>query len=701
MSTSASGYHVNSHHLVDIIKNEMLKNGWTIRSTITAGRDYVFYSAGSDGYQDLYIRVAAGLYDYRCEGRVQKPDPDGYTEYVNFLAYQFFPTGGAPEDGSNEIGRHGPVLYMVQGEDSNTDTEEYDMIASKTTGARRFSRVNDSTTFNTYTRVTDGHSKIYYDNNGTTRRRINLEDESGTNTASISGLSSFTSLTPASGFGAYYVDPFTDYHYIYVMNNLNPSTISFHNLTLNTFGKGATAPWNTSSSQGIMVKGMARDGFTRLYTARGSDTTSWAHYTIETNTWSSLLTAPPDGWGTSGIDRRGHAIMVPKEITGYTNDRLYTIRGDADTDFYSIAIGDDGEPTGGWTTHAVTPQVATTGSNLFFLDNAIYFIAGSVNVALYKWLFPATATSAGSWTTVRTSFFTAADGSGGTVGDGTVAYLHYHLVSRVRVSEGLTNQHWVVADADRVVVATKDNFNKYWYCYAGLYDTFSDTRVTQLTTAAPATSTVLEVTDASIFKIGEKYIIVDTVGGSTHVSYAALEASDNLFAGLDRKFGPSETVTVSSINTIASTITLSSGLTRSYATGSKIGKDPQPVMVRAEDYNEAYVLNNLNLLDGHNSKDPPYQRYRLMPAYELTEENDNIHRNNAGLVYPIVLRDSGLNSVTGAEVRGTLRGVYRGGGSFVNGRIYTINGQDYVALIPSDIGTFAEGRGKVLIGPLE
>ena len=140
---AAVGFHANSHHLVNIIKNELLKQGWVIRSTIVSNRDYVFYSTGSDGYQDIYIRVAAGQYDYRTEGDVQFPDPngDGYTGYVNFFAYQFFPSGGSANSGSNEIGRTGPALYMIQGEDTFVDVEEYDMMASSTDSARRLARV--------------------------------------------------------------------------------------------------------------------------------------------------------------------------------------------------------------------------------------------------------------------------------------------------------------------------------------------------------------------------------------------------------------------------------------------------------------------------------------------------------------------------------------------------------------------------------
>jgi len=695
--SSAVGYHANSHHLVDIIKNEMLKEGWTIRSTISDGYDYVFYSIGEDGYQDIYIRVAAGQYDYTSEGDTQLVDPsgDGYTGFVNFFAYQYFPENGGPVDGSNEMGKTGPVLYLIQGEDPFVDIEEYDMIASKLTSARRFVRANDSSSsaFSTYTQVSDGHAKVYYDNGGNPRRRYNID------TDTISSLTTFASAGvggASSCYGAYWHDPDTDYHFIYSINGNNPSEIIFHNLTTGAFGKGAVVPWGDAGSQGWMLRTMGRSGERRLYACRGRDSTPWYYYDIDTNTWSSNLVSPTrGGWGTNGILRNGDAIMVPKEITGYDADRIYSFRGDADTEFQSIEINDTGEPVGSWVYHADLPVVATLGCVIFFTDNSICFVPGSLNRHLYKWTIPASPTAAGSWGTIS-NFFTAADNSGGTVGSGTTGHLHHHLICRVRVSEDKENYHWLSVDPDRLAIGVKDGFDNYWYSYAGLFEIFTDNQTSLLTGDATAGALTLTVDNVSSFKIGENYMIIDVTGdSSTHVPFSTLASSDSLFGDWNKIFGPSETITIDNVNTGSSTITLSNPLTRSYKTGSKLGKDPQPVMVRAETLNEAYVLNNLNIVDGHNSKDAPYQRYQLTNSSTLVNSFDSQQRSDGAFVYPVIIQQTALNNVTGAEARGQLKNIYYAGTSFGSEVYITINGQQYVVLNPEDVSL------NIAIGPLE
>lgn len=110
----------------------MREAGWEIRSGLDAdGLDSVFYSTGTDGYQDIYIRVAAKLYDRQTHGDIQFPDEDGYTKFVNFFAYHHFNQDGTLTDGgaSSEVGRYGPVLYMSDGRTGSTgEVEEYNMF---------------------------------------------------------------------------------------------------------------------------------------------------------------------------------------------------------------------------------------------------------------------------------------------------------------------------------------------------------------------------------------------------------------------------------------------------------------------------------------------------------------------------------------------------------------------------------------------
>lgn len=128
-----SGYASNSHQLNHIIHAAMREAGWEIRSGMDVdGLDSVFYSTGSDGDQDIYVRVAAGLYDRQSHGDIQFPDADGYTKHVNFFAYSHFSQDGTLTDGgaSSEVGRYGPILNLADGREgfSGGQFEEYNLF---------------------------------------------------------------------------------------------------------------------------------------------------------------------------------------------------------------------------------------------------------------------------------------------------------------------------------------------------------------------------------------------------------------------------------------------------------------------------------------------------------------------------------------------------------------------------------------------
>jgi len=140
----------NSHSLVERIYGFLLENGWELRATLKSGgfHDYVFYSSGEVGLDDIYIRVAAGESDRQTGGDIQHPYEGGDTEYINAFAYQYFPeTGTSGDDGYNELGRYGPVLYIAEytGSALTGWIWEYNLIKSTQTPRRRLAFDTDYT----------------------------------------------------------------------------------------------------------------------------------------------------------------------------------------------------------------------------------------------------------------------------------------------------------------------------------------------------------------------------------------------------------------------------------------------------------------------------------------------------------------------------------------------------------------------------
>lgn len=700
----SSGYCVNSHQLVDIIKKELLRAGWSIRSELNS-RDYVFYSQGSDGNQDIYIRVAAGLYDYRTDGAVQKFNIDGYNGYVNFLAYQYFPENGVHGNlGSNEIGRSGPSILMVQGENTPVRLEEYDMIGSHYDATRRYVRWQTTNSsdgnYSTYTPVgSDGHTKFYFDNAGSTRYVLNL-DRDDNDFAGRTSLSSFP-LTVGQGMGVYHVDGYAGDHYIYAMSLSSPGKLMAHNLTQNSINILGTAPWLSTTGNGFVVHGMARNGINRLYISRGSTHNDWAYYEIETNTWTTASPLLPT---TGGVWMTG--VFVPREVSGFPMDRLYVTCGTSAV--YSISIDDEGNAYGNWLGHASIGFISVDyGAKLFLLGTKIIYVPASSSDMIYEYHFPSSYSFAGSWEAIVA--VTPASAGGGLIGRFTCSSAQHHLISRVRADDNGINSYWAIADEDRVIVVTKDSSSRFWYSYAGLFNTYSSKDIGILTDDANSGDSIIYLNDAGTFRPGEKYTVIDITGdSSTHLPISSFYASDhmlhNLFDGYYSNVGSSEVVTVTNVDIDNNYIEIESPLTRSYKTGSKIGADPQPVMVRASGFDEAYTLNSSILSDNHSSKDPPYQRYKLRKLYDITNVTDSLPRNLSGSVFPISLYSNGPNNIGESEVRGDLIGVYWVGDDFIGGNVYEINGERYLAFKPYDNSVSSSqwsSTGKILVGPLE
>lgn len=696
------GFVGNSNQLVGIMKNLLLEEGWQIVSTITEGRDYVFYSSGTDNNQDIYIRIAAGLYDFHTEGDVvQKPEEDGYSGFIDFFAYQYFPEDGDGYDGYNQIGLNGPALYL-QENSNDIPLVEHNLVTATTGDNKKFIRIESSIdTGGSDFRLSDGRRRVYFDNSSNTLYifSINRKPE---RIDSIGGIDPVTNLTQAEFFR----DPFTDREFLLYWDfDEDLYALELGGFFSSTFI--SSTPFAAGFNSAIL-KGRKINGEQYYYMFQGNSP-NWLSYNYNTATYSSFYPSPPDGifGGNSSLIKPAFTY-APKEATGYDMDRIYSVPARFNSRFMSIAIGDDGEPVGGWITHTSVPGGTPNTSSIhcfadqndpsnIFKNNGILYSTTITSTSdnLYFWKFPDSPTSGGSWSTY-TNFFIPDDGDSA-LDPNSTTHLFNTRTSRLRVSESKENSYWVSVTPDRISVATKDEFGKYWYNYAGLFETLSEKSFATTSSDIGSGGVTVPVSDTSIFKIDENYQIIDTTGNGVKREDFITATSTDFILDYNANYASSETITVSDINPSASTITISAPLSRSYSAGSKVGEDPQPVMLRMQWSNEAATVNNIHLEEDHNSLDSLYQRYELSALISDSIPLDRAGGESAKEIYLNVEQTYG--GAIESETRGRLIKAFYVSDTFDNESEIVVEGETYIAIAPSDQVNITTDR--YLVGPVE
>lgn len=681
----------NSHSLVTALRTFLLDAGWTEQASIN-GYDYVFHSDGTSGDDDIYIRVAAGLSDAVSKiGDIQHPYTDGFTGFINLFAYQYFPSNGTSgTDGSNEIGKFGPVLYVAEDSGTTGHVNEYN-IAKSTDVIPRYRKITDFLgNVAPLTSAFDGRRFLYqYTTNTTAINKVDLYDNSVASKAHATSNAGYIS-TP----NYVRLEDGTEYIYQTSSNGGAGAVQHRYDIVANTWkysGFPSDPPWGT----GAIYSGSSCVGPRRtrtadnywLYMFRGNSTTDWARFDINSETWSTAMT-PSAPWavGTANTLYKSFCLFVTKEQSGYTYDRIYLWRGNGLTNFASIAIGEDGDVPAGevWETHQATPNGQFFGVNAVCIDNKILTTGGlTADRAVFKFVLPVDPSSIGQWDSATDSWFETGQSNSPNLFD-----LHYHLAGRIRVTESTTNTYWAFADKDRLVIVVKNDWGEYEYGYVGKFNSYSNplTNGSLLETVAAGSNTI-NVSNPKFFEVGRTYTIVDTTG---------LNSSDvtSDFAGITRKLSPSETFTVLSSDPGGTLIVTE--LLAGYTVGSKVGEDPVPVMVRAHGSDKALTFDTINLVDAEGYKDPAWQYYRLIPMVSdsLANSTDLNERSSETFVYSISVINSG-DAFTGKEARGQLIGVYAVGTGIASEAEISVGSSTYIAFDIADSGQ----TQRIVVGP--
>lgn len=661
-----TGTFINEQDLWIKLNPLILNAGWSIQSSITDGYDRVYFSTGEDGYAINYIRMVARLQDEVREdfGSKQRLNTDGYSGFVNFLAYQYFPPSGVPTDGYGLIGQFGPTMYFSD----NADIRRIDLITAGPTSQTVTDLIGNASSWpasdgpdfdsNCGKSAFDGHKFIYFTSTSGNLYRYNVS----------TGFTSASLAAPINKFafsGMTYIATRDRYYLVAPTTVGTPGfqvvlfEFNFNDQLLNTrFIQNP--PWNNESRIPLTV------GYDKyLYIFRGSNTTpAFARYDVTADTWLSLTTTnvPTLFSGTQ-------MILTTRQQTGRSKHRLYLIPGNGSSALRYLNVEDNGDILdASWTSVSSTPFAQANNNTSLFewdgYDRILYNPAenGSTGKELYRYSI-----GLDTWTLVNSNFFPNA------INDVADMHLHSAYQSRVKADYYKLNQrYWFFGDKDRFIVVTKDFNGFYTYCYAGAIESYYSnvTKATTTTSISAGLNVVIPVTNTTLFSIGEK---IQIQGSSTDIfTNTGLDAKV-------RKFIKTEHITIEAITPGVSITAFV--LNNTYSSGARLAQDIQNTVVTVEGTRWAQALNKPNTSNSYASGDTPEQYYVLQPAISTTYSNltDLNKRTNQFTLWPYVLASENVTNFSGKEVRGQLKGVFSAGtGTGTSEDIIEINGSQYI-----------------------
>lgn len=648
--------------LWDRINQAMLDAGWTVRATPQAGVERVYYSDGEDGYAENYLKVAHMVVDdiRTSRGYMQRPNEDGYTDYVNFLGYQWYPNAGGSEDGYGEIGRFGPRLYTQRGQNS-TDIR-WTNLATASSGDHRWTDMTnyayDPDDVGGQAMAFDGHRYIYraYDSN-TQLARYDISNGSDAIILTFSWRVCNVTCT--------YIREI-DRTVVFV--GLETTTSGFRSYTFEVDRNGTISNGKYSNNFASQFQYGCSAAIGRyIYAWRGQNTNTVQVYDYLTDTWQAVTNMPTTGWNGSCA-----AQIVTREETGFAKHRIYTLRGQSTTSHYYMELEDDGLPVGfpggeTWNSVTVRPFAGDQGVGYEWDGkNRIHYWPaenGTTDREYYYYDL-----SANTWNLVNVNFVWTSGLSQG------MWRLHHSYQSRVRAFLGENQKYWIFCNKDRIAVITKSDEGQYFYCYAGSIDSYFDDTVKEPITSAVSSgaNVILPMTDTSNFAVGQKIQISDFTG-STILTSTGLDERVRQYLATEHanivSIDPNVSITVNNLN-------------NNYPSGAIVGFDLQNMIVSVEQTRYAQATNLPNTTNDSASGDPAEQVYVLEPGVQslVSTKADVNARTQQFVVWPLICFTEGTsNRFSGREVRGQLYNTFMmGTGAGSSEDIVEINGQNYL-----------------------
>jgi len=317
--------------------------GWQLWANIDGygHRDFVYYSTGSVGKNDIYVRQRVAQAEPFIYGADQFDYGNGDTGFLNFFSYIYFPQDGDAYSGASEIGSFGPRLYWWNGDSNWFRWWKQDYLSQRSGGSthvyygsllgeeeppgyqedykceerRRWDRINggpsESDVYGGTQKsfCSDGKKTIFVSDSiygriykyslarGCGGFNSDGEVTNGTLIGTYSGLK-------PCGFLCYFEDRSTRTPYLFVMGDNNAESGKIR-LTDNVYLDVPNPPWPPRVRYGDdddnylqESRAVAWDGNNFIYVLRGGHTNSgwygyssdwpdWARYDIINNEWKA------------------------------------------------------------------------------------------------------------------------------------------------------------------------------------------------------------------------------------------------------------------------------------------------------------------------------------------------------------------------------------------------------------------------------
>lgn len=693
----------NEFHLQEKLHNFIMQCGWSVRSRIDTF-DCVYFSSGEDGYKDIYIRSSAGRVENGMYGGDQKDFGDGYVGWLNFFAYQYFPSGGDGYAGYGEAGKLGPRLYWAQANGGypylyQQNISEYSPTYKKW-GAMGYMYPGVTyyqQPFLNSRGAFDG-KRYYYFSSGSGNIEIARYD-----LAKEYGEDVDIGIENSNGQPAgmiYWIDNITRDEYLYFIapnyttsyeNNqyINSLALRRYNITTG-YTEDMSVPIIWPVGETGSKAGIGTDGKDHIYITQStsnddsSPTDKWGMYTIGTNSWQNLSPDLPTSISTYG--NRAQILFLDKRITGFDTHRLYVPRN---ANVYYIKINENsGLPSGSWVSAGASPSVGF--SNVNYSDifhngvNRFYFnYVDAGNRTLYYAPF---ASGTLLWSLVETNYYPNVESL-----QRASIYVDGYA-SRVRTSLYGETKYWFFGNKDFINVVTKSD-GRYTYCYMGSFARYTSSASNATTSAniSAGSNVVIPITNSKgEFIIGQQAFISDVTGFGGGYQTNSVE-------NISRKFCPTEKFTITAVNPGIS-ITANQ-IHYSFGAGSKIAYDPQPVGITLNGLDKIQMLNHINTSNTSGSFDMAENiAYITTVSEDIVNVSAGDTRRSEYALWPAVISKSGAEVVlSGTEIRGSLYGVFiaSGAGTLANEDIISVGENNYIVL-----GVESGKTYKYVFGPV-
>jgi hypothetical protein len=557
----STGVAIGAQNLLSVLSTFMQANGWTLHDTITSN-DLVFFSTGTDGNQNHYIRVT---------NEVRLLDFDAQT--ANFTVGQTVTGALSGATGvllsQVDAGTTGTLtLIDTNGKFRDNETITDGLGGSATANGRlQYQTFKDPRVVNNNFDFLQVRAYTYWDamtntginpqgqwgplninapTNGLStmfgQRTLNpsvfpaifLEDAGAFGNGSGGIFATFDGVRRVHGFpsGGFYAghrifdigampnnttavdspfgvsgsqsggvlvfDKANDRYFIYAMNSTATQADQWKRWNFDTNA------WESLAGPNAYLYGrFAWDGDDFIY-ATFFNSTTFRRYQISTNAWTTLAVAPDNSTSAPG-NGLCSGIFVPRGvIPAVTEDVIYFWLAGTTTTLYRYNV-----TSNTWSSPITLPEAISASGGAVWWDynRYVYYHVGGAQTYVYRLDLQ---DIGGGWTS-----FTHFPSSPSTY----VTMMHAApMVANIKTRNGGAVTYYFIGDADSIKVVTKVGNNFYWSYFGKVTSNYKTNIATTTSPTTPGSPATVNVDSSAGFVVGDVVTILDPATGAVNTA---------------------------------------------------------------------------------------------------------------------------------------------------------------------------------------